>query len=65
MVFVDDVLKTDGIFSAQTISSPRDGGLFVGGVSTVLHQAALKRGEIKTVEGLVGAIKDIAFIDES
>jgi hypothetical protein len=46
------------------VSAPESGGLHIGGLPSAMQFGAKNSGVAKTVQGFVGTIKDLVFIDD-
>ena len=67
-VYIDDVrLDAGGVRLAAgqgEIKAPSQGGLFIGGVPSVIKADVLNSNQAASVENFVGTIQDFAFIDD-
>jgi len=67
-VYIDDVRvnKDEIVLSGShlNIEAPTQGGLYLGGIPTMLAEQALKLGMLDTIDNMVGTIRDVAFLDE-
>ena len=66
-VFMDDILVSpaQGVYlNHQDISAPDNGGLYIGGIPFHLKDSVEKSGSVASVNGFVGTISDLSFIDE-
>ena len=50
--------------SSDEIRAPKSGGLFLGGVPTVVSSDIRKNKLADSVDNLVGVIRDVLFIDD-
>lgn len=74
MVYVDDQLVTHSSGDSFTPSleespsnnvlDPLDGSLFVGGLPNIAKSSVEAAAMAASAEGLVGTIKDMAFMDD-
>jgi len=65
--YIDDILVEGGEMRLQSnreIKAPRQGGLFIGGVPSVIKADVLASSMAASVENFVGTIQDFAFIDD-
>ena len=65
--YIDDVLVEGGemrLSNSREIKAPRQGGLFIGGVPSVIRADVLASNMAASVENFVGTIQDFAFIDD-
>jgi hypothetical protein len=68
-LYVDDNLVCDSVgldLGDRTleIPAPSDGGLFIGGVPFIIRDSIEHTGSTGSVNGFVGTISDLAFIDD-
>lgn len=67
-VFIDDnlVSQEQGVHldDIQDISAPTNGGLYIGGIPFHLKDVVEKSGSVASINGFVGTISDLSFIDE-
>ena len=68
-VFVDDLQEDRGDVLVSTeaveMSSPRHGGLFLGGVPSVIRADVINSKMAASVNSLIGTIQDFLFIDDT
>lgn len=50
--------------SVAEIAGPSVGGLYLGGVPSLIEFAVKSGNMAKTVQGFVGTIKDLSFVDD-
>ena len=66
--YIDDILVEGGKMRLQSdnreIRAPTQGGLFIGGVPSVIKADVLTSSMAASVENFVGTIQDFAFIDD-
>ena len=66
--YIDDILVEGGEISLHSnnreIKAPSQGGLFIGGVPSVIKADVLTSNMAASVENFVGTIQDFAFIDD-
>ena len=68
-VYMDDrLVSPQGLFlngdSDCTIAAPTDGGLYIGGIPFHLRDLVEKASSTGSINGFVGTISDLSFIDE-
>jgi len=67
-VYMDDVRVDRGEVvlsqAALDMNAPTNGGLFLGGLPSVISQEVSNSAMAASVEGFIGSIQDFAFIDE-
>ena len=67
-VFMDDhLVSPQGIFlnhDSDIIAAPTDGGLYIGGIPFHLRDLVEKAGSTGSINGFVGTVSDLSFIDE-
>ena len=67
-VFIDDnlVSQEQGVHldGSQDISAPTSGGLYIGGIPFHMKDFVEKSGSVSSINGFVGTISDLSFIDE-
>ena len=67
-VYIDDIRVDDGsvrlVANQREIKAPSQGGLFIGGVPSVIKADVLSSNLAASAENFVGTIQDFAFIDD-
>ena len=66
-VYIDDVQVDRGnlrLANQREIKAPSHGGLFIGGVPSVIRSDVLTSNLAASVQNFVGTIQDFAFIDD-
>ena len=51
-------------YGSQDISAPTSGGLYIGGIPFHMKDFVEKSGSVSSINGFVGTISDLSFIDE-
>ena len=50
--------------SVAEIPGPTSGGLYIGGVPSLIEFSVKSGNMAKTVQGFIGTIKDLSFVDD-
>jgi hypothetical protein len=66
LIYVDDKLISTTEFPSGNLNedSEASGGLYVGGLPYRMRERVEKGGYVGSINGLIGTIMDIAFIDD-